>query len=182
MTANMDLCKLQDPNEVLHESSDGEQSESSRHTGTDTLVFDGASLILGSGSRNVNLSSLHPPPVQIFRLWQTFLDNVNPLTKLIHAPTVQQTVLEASGNLDTVPKSLEAFMFSMYCCAVCSMNDMECEKMLGEPKSIMLARYNSATQRALVNAGLLKTLDIITLQAFVLYIVRLNAAFDRTPF
>jgi hypothetical protein len=105
-------------------------------------------------------------------LWQTFLDNVNPLSKVIHAPTVQQKVLEASGDLENMPKNIEAFMFSMYSCAVNSMTDPECQKILGESKSPMQARYNAAAQRAFINAGLLKSSDMIVLQAFVLFLVR----------
>lgn len=120
---------------------------------------------------DINLKSSHPQPVQIFRLWQTFLDNVNPLTKIFHAPTIQQAVLNASGDLDNVPKEMEALMFGIYSCAVVSMTSADCKAMLGESKKTLLAGFHSAAQRALQKAELLKTTDIMVLQAFILFLV-----------
>lgn len=37
---------------------------------------------------NVNLSTSHSEQVHIFRLWQIYLDNVNPLLKVTHTPTL----------------------------------------------------------------------------------------------
>ena len=54
------------------------------------------------------LTHLHPPTGLIFTLWQKFLDNVNPLIKVIHVPTVQQQILQASLSLDQVSRPMEA--------------------------------------------------------------------------
>lgn len=132
---------------------------------------DEASLLFGSSSPTVNLIDLHPQPVHIFRLWQTFLDNVNPLTKIIHAPTMQQLVLEAAGDLEHVPQGLEALMFAIYTFAVTSLSTIECESMFGEAKSTLLAKYRLGTQQALVGAGFLRSSDLVILQAFVLFLV-----------
>ena len=60
------------------------------------------------------LRAMHPKPLIIFRLWQVFLDNINPLTKLIHAPTTQQRLLEASANLENISREWEALLFAIY--------------------------------------------------------------------
>jgi len=143
---------------------------STQNTNHSTNV-DEASLLFGSPSPTVNLIDLHPQPVHIFRLWQTFLDNVNPLTKIIHAPTMQQLVLEAAGDLEHVPQGLEALMFAIYTFAVTSLSTIECESMFGEAKSTLLAKYRLGTQQALVSAGFLRSSDLVILQAFVLFLV-----------
>lgn len=117
------------------------------------------------------LTALHPSPVHIFRLWQTFLDNVNPLIKIFHAPSVQQSVLDATANLENIPKSFEALLFGIYSTATISMNDEDCQKLFIESKEVVLARFQSGARRALRNAGYLKSSDIVVLQAFTLYLV-----------
>ena len=49
-------------------------------------------LVFGGPSSTKALHSLHPPPVNINALWTAFVENVNPLTKIIHVPTGQQMV------------------------------------------------------------------------------------------
>jgi hypothetical protein len=60
------------------------------------------------------------------------LDNVNPLSKIVHAPTAQCQVLEATGNITSIPQNVEALLFSIYTGAITSLNDGECEAMMGE--------------------------------------------------
>jgi hypothetical protein len=114
---------------------------------------------------------IHPSPVVIFRLWQTFLDNVNSIIKLIHAPTVQQQLLEATSNLDQVPKNLEALMFGIYSMAIVSMTDDYCRKLFDEERIIVLKRFQAGTRQALQNVEYLRSTDIVVLQAFVLLLV-----------
>ncbi len=118
-----------------------------------------------------NFKALHPSPVHIFRLWQTFLDNVNPLIKIFHAPTVQQKVLDATVDLDSMPKNIEALMFGIYCAATISMNDQDCQKLFHENREQVLARFQSGARQALRNAGYLRSSDVVVLQAITLYLV-----------
>lgn len=134
------------------------------------LGLDAGSLLFPPVSK-VNLAGLHPNPVHIFKLWQVFLENVNPLTKIIHAPTLQQRILDASGDLGSVPEDLEALMFAIYCAALTSLDDSEVQRNFGEARTKLLAVHRQGAQKALVNAGLLKTSNMTVLQAFVIFIV-----------
>jgi hypothetical protein len=69
---------------------------------------DGSSLLLFSNPLSTHLSVLHPSPLHIFRLWQAFLDNVNPLRKIVHAPTFQCRILGVTGNITSIPQNVEA--------------------------------------------------------------------------
>jgi len=44
-------------------------------------------LLLGVCSEVQNLPSLHPPLETVTKLWTIFLERVDPLIKLLHAPT-----------------------------------------------------------------------------------------------
>jgi hypothetical protein len=144
--------------------------DSSIQPSESSLVYGGV-LLLGASPTNQSLSSIHPGPVQIFRLWQTFLDNVNPLSKILHTSSTQTQVLEASENLDATPKNIEVLLFAIYTSAVASLSNEECCNLMGDSKSVLLRRYSAATQQALVDIGFMKTSDIVVLQAFVLFLL-----------
>lgn len=114
----------------------------------------------------------------MFMLWQTFLDNVNPLVKLFHAPSVQQLILEASSSLDSVSSNTEALMFAIYLCAVTSLGDEDCERIMGQSRSMLIARFSNAAQQAFVNAEILKTSNLIVLQAFTLFLLAMREHYE----
>jgi Fungal specific transcription factor domain len=120
--------------------------------------------------------------VHIFRLWQTFLVNVNPLVKIFHAPTVQQVILDASADLANIPRAIEALMFAIYLLAVTSLKTEECEAMFGESRSALLSKYSHGTQQALVNAKFLKSLNLYSLQAYALLLLALRRDYDPHTF
>jgi hypothetical protein len=164
--------EFQDSREILDDSTDEESAcdpQDISLLGTYSPV--GTSLLFGSPATSTELRSLHPDPIQIFRLWQLYLDNVNPLVKLFHAPTVQQMISDASGNLDDIPRNLEALMFGIYCITVESLAEEECQSLLGLPKGAGLRKFRAGAQHALINASLLKSSDLMVLQAFVLLAV-----------
>lgn len=168
--APADDVQLQDDECMFPEDSSAEESDQRRALGQ-TVRLDEASLLFGAGSKYYDLAAMHPNPVGVFKLWQVFLENVNPLTKIIHAPTLQQRILDASGDLGSVPKDIEALMFAIYSAALTSLDDDEVLQSFGESRDKLLALYRQGTQRALVNAGLLSTSSMMVLQALVVFIV-----------
>jgi hypothetical protein len=155
--------EIGDPKDSLQGSSEDESNDAGPFPYPE-------SLLVGFGSSK-DLSALHPPPVQIFRLWQTFLANVNPLAKMVHHPTLQQTILDACEDIKHIPRHVEALMFSVYFLAVTSLQNEECQSMFGEQRNTLVSKYAHATQQALINARFLKSLNIGTLQAYVLFLV-----------
>ncbi|KAH8434413.1 fungal specific transcription factor domain-containing protein [Aspergillus melleus] len=123
------------------------------------------------GSSESTITHLHPPGVRIFQLWQVYINNVNPLLKITHIPTLQPKIVDASVDSAQASRPLEALMFCIYLVAVKSMTDDEVTTTLGEPKALSVARFNEACQHGLLNAGLIKSNNIMVLQAFVLYLL-----------
>jgi hypothetical protein len=104
-------------------------------------------------------------------LWQAYLQNVNPLSKLIYAPLVQDLVVEASRDLNTVPQDSVALLFAIYAAAVMSWKDEECQSKIGESKKALHDRYLAATQQALIAAGFVSSVSLVVLQAFAIFLV-----------
>lgn len=167
-----ELIKIQlEESDCISDDSDAENAIylSPKH---ESGSLDHGNDVLFSLPSNEALTHLHPDPVRIFKLWQVFLENVNPLTKILHAPIVQQQMLKTIGDLNSIGKGMEALLFSIYSCALHSMTEQDVKKEFDQEKSLLQARFRTATQKALSNAGLLKTTDLVLLQAFCLYIVR----------
>jgi hypothetical protein len=132
---------------------------------------DNSDLVLGGESPAQSAVDLWPDAGHVFRLWQIFLDRVNPLTKIIHVPTLQPYLAEATSGSNNVPKNIEALLFSIFLMAVVSLTDEECQQVLGCPREQALQRYSAGVRLTLLKMGFLKTHDLTTLQALVIYLV-----------
>ena len=80
------------------------------------------SFILGYSSSNVNLKRLHPLPSQISFYWQKYIENVDPLVKITHIPTMNKVIREIQNKLDSLSAGTEALMFSIYFATIVSMS------------------------------------------------------------
>ena len=170
--------EFMEASDILPVSSEDEDSDTRSNPHEIPMDPHAGDLLFGSSFASPDLRSQHPEPYQAFRLWQIFLNNVNPLTKLLHAPTFQQAFLEATGKLEDVPRAMESLMFAVYSCAVYSISNAECESVTGNSQAVMLTKYQSATRQALVRAGLLRTSNILVLQAFTLFLLSMRFRYD----
>ena len=107
----------------------------------------------------------------IFGLWQTYLDNVNPLLKVTHTPTLQASIVNSINKPSTVDPILEALMFSVYCVALLSLSESECLTSFNSTRSELLARYQIACREALLCCKYLHSRSRDCLTALYLYLV-----------
>ena len=121
---------------------------------------------------SVDLTASHPEQVQIFKLWQIYLENVNPLLKVTHTPTLQPRIIDAISNLETISPALEALLFGIYCVSILSLADDECVTVFRSPRKDLLMRYQSACQQALQKCSPWKSSDLDGITAMYLYLVR----------
>lgn len=131
-------------------------------------------LLFGATQADVQLSTLHPEQVQIFRLWQIYLENIDPLLKVTHTPTLQARIVNAVSNLEGISPSLEALIFSIYCVSILSLTNQQCHSFFGSPRRDLQARYHFACQQALLNCKVLRSGSVESLTALYLYLVSLT--------
>ncbi|KUL88694.1 hypothetical protein ZTR_05188 [Talaromyces verruculosus] len=75
----------------------------------------------------------------MFKLWQVYLDNVDPLLKVTHAPTLQRQIIDAASNRRKLKPAFEALLFSIYCVALKSMApEDDVDAIFGASKSDLL--------------------------------------------
>lgn len=135
-------------------------------------------LILGADFSNTSIEDLLPDPIHVFRLWQIYLDKVNPLNKIIHVPTVQPYVLEITTNISNVPLDYQALVFSILSMATLSLEDDEAIQMLGMTKEKALQTFNAGAKAALVRFNYLKNHNMTSLQALLIYLLSLESRVD----
>ncbi|KAG8407078.1 hypothetical protein J3458_020573 [Metarhizium acridum] len=118
-----------------------------------------------------------PGPVEAINLWGNFLERVNPLTKIVHVPTLEPYVMRAAVGMHLVPIEYQALLYSIYAVAAKSMSDQECFELLGYSRDTILKKYGSSIKRALMKYNHRENYTMITLQTLILYLLTLE---DKT--
>lgn len=122
----------------------------------------------------VNSESLqHPPLLVRQQLFSIYCENVDPLFKIIHRPTVQSQ-LEQVGTIvqhDVKEAGTNALLFAIYAAAVMTLPDIYYASIANETKSDALSRYIFAVEYSLIKSKYIQSQSIIPMQAFTIYLV-----------
>lgn len=114
---------------------------------------------------------IQPDPVHVFRLWQLFLERVNPLLKIIHAPSMQSYIMDAASDMSKISCNYQALLFAIYNMAVISLSESECVQMFAMRRDRAIARFSLGIKNSLVRWNILKNYDMPSMQALLLYMV-----------
>lgn len=130
------------------------------------------------GGRSPITAPSHPSAEIIRQLWQTFIENVNPLVKVVHIPSLQTAMDKAISNIENTPRGFEALMFAIYHIAIISLTDDECKDIMGETRTILLRCYLAATKAALSRARFMSTASIVVLQALAIHLISIRDIYE----
>ena len=97
------------------------------------------------GACNIDLHYLHSQPTVAFILWQTYLERVDPVLKIIHVPTIQHEVLGAIIDFSKARSPVNCLISSIFYAAVVTMSPKECTDELRDEKTKCLKRYAHRT-------------------------------------
>lgn len=87
--------------------------------------MDHHSFILGYRSCDVDLRQCHPLPSHIPFLWSVYQENVEPLIKVLHVPSMEVIFRDARKNNDKLNPGNQALVFAIYYAAVTSLEPEE---------------------------------------------------------
>ncbi|KAL4755054.1 hypothetical protein BDW72DRAFT_164968 [Aspergillus terricola var. indicus] len=170
----------------LCQLSDSEHDDSQTDFGPDENVPYGqeaAYALLGAmGGSPQSLIEQHPNYEQATKLWIVYVQNVEPLCKVLHVPTVAKMVNTVSRQPAMASKSDECLLFVIYYFAVFSMSDAECLQEVKTPRARLMSRFRTAFYQALVNASWLKTTSMSVLQAYTLFLISMRTQLDPNTF
>lgn len=144
--------------------------------GVDATTLDSPDMLLPTDrlSPGDSIATLIEPS-HIFQLWQVFLERVNPLTKVIHVPTVQPMVVKGVSDLESMPLEQQALLLSMCTISVVSLSNDECSNLLGMSWKTAFELFSTATKSALKEINIVKNHNRIILQALLLYPVSVSS-------
>lgn len=129
-----------------------------------------------------NLLNFHPCAAHAKVLWQAHIENVEPICKVLHIPTVATVVENGSQHPYYLSKADECILFAIYHFAVVSLSEEDCQQKFGQSRETLRIRYHNALRQALINASFLRTTQIPVLQAFVLYLISTRHQNDPQTF
>jgi hypothetical protein len=159
---------------------DGEQQEEDYDQGFSGSITDPLTgAFMGSQQ---NLFQFHPTHTNAMFLWETYVDRVEPLCKILHVPSAAGTVARASKMPEKASRTDECLLFAIYHFAVFSMTEDECIGQLGQSRAALTQKYHFATRQALVNASFLKTTELQILQTLVIFLIPCAYFYDSNTY
>ncbi|KAL4742942.1 putative fungal-specific transcription factor [Aspergillus similis] len=175
-TGEGDLCQL----------SDSEHDDFRTDFGPDEHAPSGqeaAYAALGAtGGSAQSLIEQHPSYEQATKLWNVYVQNVEPLCKVLHVPTVAKMVNTVSRQPAVATKADECLLFVIYYFAVFSMSDAECLQECKTSRARLMSKFRTAFYQTLINASWLKTTSMSVLQAYTLFLISMRTQLDSNTF
>jgi hypothetical protein len=165
--------ELPDSGRLLQDQPDNSTEEddwSSTDTNPNSILF--------HGRLTADVASLYPPPAAVMTFWTAFCQNVDPLTKIVHIPTLQTLVEVSCHNVRSLSRYNLTLLFSIHLISVESMTDEQCRAATGESKRTLFKRLLAATQQCFVRGCLLRTGDLTMLTALLFYLLAIRCSTD----
>lgn len=122
-----------------------------------------------------NVDKLLPEPIQTFTLWQTYLERVNPLTKIVHVPTVQPLIMQATTDWVGLALPHQALLFSIFAMVVVSLDDKETVQLLRAAREKAMQIFNAGTTAALSRSNFIQNYDMTTIQAVLIHLASVTS-------
>ncbi|KAE9964857.1 hypothetical protein BLS_008013 [Venturia inaequalis] len=133
-------------------------------------VFNQESLM--SGTPGCSDQRAHVPnPLHLPKYWEVFVQNVDPMVRLLHKPSIEILLsqVKKSGLTSCSPASY-ALIASICFAAVNSMRAQGVQELFREDQKTLSRSLGQAVEQALFRAKLSQTHDIVALQAFTILI------------
>lgn len=163
------LTWLSDQQGELQSAIDTPEKVPSSNGILSTIGFDG--LISNPQVLSSDTSTLLPSRWQSTQLWQSYLNNVDGLVKLLHVPTLQPKVFGAINNPQDTAPDMNALLFAIYFAAVTSLKWSEVQNILGQDRQTAMNTYQRGLELSLHSMSFLDSPTILSLQAMALYLV-----------
>lgn len=141
-------------------------------------VEDHHAFILGYRSADVDLRSCQPLPSHIPFLWSVFQENVDPLVKILHAPTADALMRDARRSPDSLTPGNECLVFAICFSAVVSLEPEEVRDHFNVERDELLRQFRFALEQALARANFLYTSELVVLQAFTMFLIVVRTVDD----
>ncbi|KAL5042116.1 hypothetical protein BDW71DRAFT_190644 [Aspergillus fruticulosus] len=109
----------------------------------------------------------------VSKLCQVYLQNVDPIIKILHRPSLSKCMLDGSPypGASQEDHSDQALESAVCYAAANTMSEAQCQEAFKSSKSSVVTMYRKMCEAAIERTGLLTTRNMTVLQAFTLYLV-----------
>lgn len=125
-----------------------------------------------------DVMEFYPEPGLALQLWAVFVRSVDPVTKILHIPTVQSSVISTILNPKSAGRSMIALTYAIYFAAVTALDHNDEHVELPEEGAVLLRSYRSCLDKLLVVTDLMNQPEMTALQALVIYVVSFTNYFN----
>lgn len=161
--------KIHGLRDILEDPSDDEQEQPNSTLAPADGPDNSSSNSMLFGHGNTSTIQLAPqlltqlPNDQILAVYR---ERVDFIFKVLHWPTVLLQLAERSSDV-----SVQALERCIHFAAMCTLTESEVSELLSEDKESLVRQYRLAAETSLSRANLLSSANLVTLQAFVIYLV-----------
>jgi hypothetical protein len=103
---------------------------------------------------------------------EIYRQRVHSAWNILHWPSFEKDLEQKPSKPPRIANSISALETATCFMAVCALTDDEAQQMGIRDRKEMMEQYRVATQNALSKANLIKSPDLMVLQAFLAYLVR----------
>ena len=111
-------------------------------------------------------------------LWTAYVENVAPLIKIFHSPTMKKLWQESSSGAKSLTSVEETAFGSIYFAAAVSLQDSETQQLFNRRKDDIIQTQRRSLEKSFLDIALLNTSSVMSLQAFLLYLITLRRLDD----
>lgn len=172
------MKQIEELRDFLGKSSDDDDDEEKMSSNVPPQQSNTSAALFGYRAIAHSLQSYHPSLPQAVDLFAAFSENVVPLLRIFHVPTLSTLYWEsiaAAPTGGTLDKNVEALIFAIYYAATVSLPPAQCLSLLGLSYEAAIERYRFAAEQAIARADLLTTQSVVLLQATTLFINALRS-------
>ncbi|KAI1763133.1 hypothetical protein GGR53DRAFT_386439 [Hypoxylon sp. FL1150] len=118
---------------------------------------------------------MFPLPSQVHFIWQTFIERIDPLVKVLHVPSTTRVLEGCRGQIRTLCPDMQSLFACISFAAIQSMSDDDVLLNFGTDKVSLSSRYRRGAEQALSNADVINTTNLAPVQALTIYLNVLHA-------
>jgi len=136
-----------------------------------------SSFIFQSGGPRMNLHELLADRHICDKLLQQYWAAVHPVVTIVHRPSFEQLYESFWQHVHIAiepPASLQAVIFAAMFATTVSLSATQTMSGFGSERWALMARMKSRTETSLSKANFLRTTKLVTMQAFVMYLVSIH--------
>lgn len=104
-------------------------------------------------------------------LMQAYISNVDQSVRILHKPTLLKQLNHFRRGLLCDPQEFQCQLATVYCLALLSLSEQDCQLYLGQPRVTLIARFRGEVERLILVLNITRTHRLSALQTLILHIV-----------